>query len=211
MLKRVLCTIAFLVTSISVVTAGSSMQLGGRTSQPIGHYNFCEEFEAECQPVKNSNEVPNLTEYGWDIVREVNRAVNEAIFPKTDLELFGKEEFWTYPITSGDCEDYVLLKRKMLMEHGFSPGNVLITIVRRPNGEGHAVLVMRTSTGDHILDNLTGEIVLWNEGPYSFSKIQDPSDSGRWVKIIKPGDTLKTEVSVQDHVSWFLKTILAFM
>ena len=45
---------------------------------------------------------------------------------------------------AGDCEDFVLLKRKKLIAGGFSPSDLLITVVRKPDGEGHAVLTLRT-------------------------------------------------------------------
>ena len=54
-------------------------------------------------------------------IEEVNNAVNTAVAPTTDLELYGKPEMWAYPSNAkGDCEDYVLLKRRTLIERGFS-------------------------------------------------------------------------------------------
>ena len=35
------------------------------------------------------------------------------IEPVTDQQLWGVEEKWSYPVNKGDCEDYVLLKRKL--------------------------------------------------------------------------------------------------
>jgi predicted transglutaminase-like cysteine proteinase len=67
---------------------------------------------------------------------------------------FGVIERWTYPdLGMGDCEDYVLLKRRKLMELGWPQSALLITVVRDENGEGHAILTVRTTRGDYILDN----------------------------------------------------------
>lgn len=167
-----------------------SMQTGRVTSQPIGHYEFCKQFDAECKPVKGSGAAPKVTDYGWDVIREINRAVNFSVMPKTDLELFGKEEVWTYPDIAGDCEDYVLLKRHMLMERGFSAADVLITVVRKPDGEGHAVLTLRTSEGDFVLDNLEDEVKHWRQTPYRYLKRQASTNSGRWVTIENGSDVL---------------------
>ena len=189
--KRALIT---MIASIAIpavgVASGLSMETGRITSQPIGHYEFCKQFASECKPVKGSGAAPKVTDYGWDVIREINRTVNLSVMPKTDLELFGKEEVWAYPDVAGDCEDYVLLKRHMLIERGFSPADALITVVRKPDGEGHAVLTIRTSEGDFVLDNLVDEIKSWRDTPYSYLKRQASNNSGRWVTIENGSDVL---------------------
>ena len=181
---------ASIAVPAGAASSGLSMQTGRVTSQPIGHYEFCKQFKSECGPVKGSGAAPKVTDYGWDVIREINRAVNFSVTPKTDLDIFGKEEVWAYPNVSGDCEDYVLLKRHMLIERGFSPADVLITVVRKPDGEGHAVLTLRTSEGDYVLDNLVDEIKSWRETPYSYLKRQASNNSGRWVTIENGSDVL---------------------
>ena len=49
----------------------------------------------------------------------------------------------------------MLEKRRDLMSKGISLTDLLITVVRKPDGEGHAVLTVRTDEGDYVLDNLT--------------------------------------------------------
>ncbi len=90
------------------------------TSQPIGHYEFCQKYKDECEVKSRSVMPPKVTDHGWPIIREVNATVNRTITPMTDLELNGRDEVWAYPTTAGDCEDMALLKRKKLMEKGFS-------------------------------------------------------------------------------------------
>ncbi len=84
----------------------------------------------------------------------------------------------------------MLLKRHMLIERGFSPADVLITVVRKPDGEGHAVLTLRTSEGDFVLDNLVDEVKHWRKTPYSYLKRQASTNSGRWVTIENGSDVL---------------------
>lgn len=160
-----------------------SMQTGAITSQPIGHYEFCKTHADECDIRTRSTPAPRVTAYGWSVIRAVNEDTNHEITPMTDLELYGQDEVWAYPTTAGDCEDYVLLKRKRLMDKGFSPADVLITVVRKPDGEGHAVLTVRTAQGDFILDNLEDEVKLWTKTPYRFLKRQASFNTGRWVTI----------------------------
>jgi len=124
-----------------------------------------------------------LTDARWSALQQVNNLVNTAITPATDLEMFGVEEMWNYPGTRGDCEDYALLKRRILIEQGWPVGDLLITVVTRPDGQGHAVLTVRTDRGDFVLDNLVSEVRLWSDTPYLFVKRQSEANTGRWVSI----------------------------
>lgn len=161
----------------------ASMVTGGITSQPIGHYEFCLRYKAECQVRSKPGPARQVTEHGWDIVHAVNMDVNKSITPMTDMDVYGREEWWEYPVDAGDCEDFVLLKRKRLLQAGFSESDLLITVVRKPDGEGHAVLTLRTSTGDYILDNLVDDVKLWSDTSYTYLKRQASFDTGRWVTI----------------------------
>jgi len=177
--------LAVLVSSSSAFTAPASalsMKVGGVTSQPIGHYEFCQTHKSECRAGVRTAPA-KVTDFGWSIVREINARVNRDITPMTDKELHGVDEIWSYPDGAGDCEDFVLLKRRMLMEKGFAAGDLLITVVRKPDGEGHAVLTLRTAQGDYILDNLNNEVKLWTETPYRYLKRQASFHAGRWVSI----------------------------
>jgi predicted transglutaminase-like cysteine proteinase len=167
-----------------------SMVIGGITSQPIGHYDFCLRHFDECNVRSPSTLPPKVTDYGWQVIREVNEAVNTAILPRTDMEMHGIEEHWSYPTSEGDCEDYVLLKRFMLLERGFAAADLLITVVRKRDGEGHAVLTLRTADGDFILDNLNDDVRLWTQTNYSYLKRQASFHSGRWVSIENGYDVL---------------------
>ena len=188
--RAMIALIASFAIPGAAMASGLSMETGRITSQPIGHYEFCKNFSSECKPVKGSGAAPKVTDYGWDVIREINRAVNLSVMPKTDLELYGKEEVWAYPDVAGDCEDYVLLKRHMLVERGFSEADVLITVVRKPDGEGHAVLTLRTSGGDFVLDNLVDDVKNWRDTPYSYLKRQASNNSGRWVTIENGSDVM---------------------
>lgn len=181
----------FSAASVQAENKGSlSMVTGGVTSQPIGHYEFCQKYAAECNVRSKLTAPPRVTEYGWKLVHEINASVNNSIIAMTDQEIYGRDEVWEYPTTAGDCEDYVLLKRKMLIENGFSVSDLLITVVRKPDGEGHAVLTLRTTEGDFILDNLSDEVKLWTDTQYTYLKRQASFNSGRWVSIEDGRDVL---------------------
>ena len=159
------------------------MLVGGLTSQPIGHYDFCKKHADDCNVQSQDTVAPNVTDFGWKTLKDVNASVNARVVPMTDMDIYGQEEVWEFPQDTGDCEDFVLAKRKELIAKGFPVADVLITVVRKPDGEGHAVLTVRTSKGDFILDNLNNDVKLWTETPYSYLKRQASFDSGRWVTI----------------------------
>jgi predicted transglutaminase-like cysteine proteinase len=159
------------------------MEITGKTSQPIGHYEFCQIYASECA-VKSKSEIRvTLTPERWNTLVEVDNQVNTAITPTTDMKLFGRPEVWFYPTTEGDCEDFVLLKRRDLIEKGWPAGALLVTVVRQKNGDGHAVLTVVTNRGDLVLDNLNGHILVWNQTDYQYVKRQSQLDTGGWVAI----------------------------
>ncbi len=159
------------------------MRIMGKANPPIGHYEFCQTYQSECQPTSVDMGPIKLTQEKWQAILDVNYTVNTTITPMTDMEIYGVEEKWAYPTTAGDCEDFVLLKRKMLMQKGFDASALLITVVLQPNGEGHAVLTVRTDRGDFILDNMRNKVMLWADTEYTYLKRQSNEDPGRWVKL----------------------------
>jgi predicted transglutaminase-like cysteine proteinase len=159
------------------------MATGGKTSQPIGHHEFCLSHAAECA-VKTANPGRvRLTPDRWNTLVAVNNEVNTDIRPVTDEEIFGKPEVWAYPTDRGDCEDFVLLKRRDLLSKGWPASALLITVVRQMNGDGHAVLTVRSDRGDLILDNLVPQIKVWSQTNYRFVKRQSEFDASQWVAI----------------------------
>ena len=105
----------------------------------------------------------------------------------TDLEHWGVVERWNYPDDGyGDCEDYVLLKRRMLMQAGWPREALLITVVRDKKGDGHAVLTVKTDQGEFILDNQEPQILPWTKTGYRFVKRQSQSDPNLWVSLGEP-------------------------
>jgi predicted transglutaminase-like cysteine proteinase len=164
--------------------AGQPMKTGGLTSQPIGHYEFCKTNPQECAIRGRDKGPQHMTGALWRQVVALNQSVNKEIQPMNDEEIYGKAEVWTYPTKQvGDCEDYVLVKQRDLAALGVSMSNLLITVVRKPDGEGHAVLTLRTDKGDFVLDNLTDDVRQWDQTGYNFLKRQSSSDTGRWVSV----------------------------
>ena len=98
-----------------------------------------------------------MTRQVWKTLNEVNAFANSTIEPISNFDHWGTTlDHWDYPVDGkGDCKIYALFKRKLLIERGFPRQALLMTIVRDLNGEGHAVLTVKTDRGDFVLDNLT--------------------------------------------------------
>ena len=166
------------------------------TQPPPGWADFCAREPTECAgPATTPRDIALSWERWTDLVR-VNNWVNETIKPLTDLEHWGVVERWSYPDDGyGDCEDYVLLKRAMLMRLGFPRGALLVTMVRNQKNQGHAVLTVTTDKGDYVLDNQNHNIVLWSETGYRFIKRQSQANPNVWVSLGGQQRTIATATS----------------
>ncbi len=159
---------------------------GEDSSAPIGWHMFCREPEgrADCSVPSLKAAVADLDERRWRELLAINNRVNRDIEPMTDMDHWGVPEKWSYPTDGkGDCEDYVLEKRKRLIAAGFPRQSLLITVVRDKKGDGHAVLMVRTDRGDFILDNQEPKVLLWTETGYKFIKRQSLENPNRWVSL----------------------------
>jgi predicted transglutaminase-like cysteine proteinase len=158
--------------------------LGDVTRSPIGWVEYCSDGPGECAGGPTEPRDIVITQTAWRDLLRVNRWVNETVKPMTDMDHWGVIEKWSLPTDGyGDCEDYVLLKRKMLMDAGWPREALLITVVRDKKGEGHAVLTVKTDKGEFILDNQNESVVAWNETGYRFVKRQSQSDPNVWVSL----------------------------
>ena len=57
-----------------------------------------------------------------------------------------------------------------------------MAVVADKEGNGHAVLMVRSDRGDFILDNSTDAVLAWNETGYRFVK-REGSDDLAWVAL----------------------------
>ena len=163
------------------------ISVGQETRAPIGWRQFCGENPRDCEAQGRSARDMVLNAKTWGDLIRINRWANENIEPMTDMEHWGVVERWDYPDDGyGDCEDYVLLKRQMLIKAGWPRSALLVTVVRDKKGDGHAVLTAKTDKGEFILDNQNESVVLWSESGYRFVKRQSQVDPNAWVALGDP-------------------------
>ena len=172
------------------------ISLGEMVKAPIGWVEFCVEYEPECKTRPTQPRDVMLDAAAWKDLERVNLFVNTHVKPMTDMEHWGVVERWNYPDDGyGDCEDYVLQKRKLLMQASWPREALLITVVRDKHGDGHAILTVKTDKGEFILDNQNDQILLWSDTGYRFVKRQSQSDPNVWVALGEPRVTPATVAS----------------
>ncbi|MFQ5567741.1 MAG: transglutaminase-like cysteine peptidase [Paracoccaceae bacterium] len=126
-----------------------------------------------------------------DLATRINRRVNHKVSQLSDPENYGVADYWTLPANgSGDCEDFVLQKYKLLLDAGVDSRDLSIAVVLDRRGDNHAVLVLRHSSGDLVLDSLSSRIRPWNRTGYTFLAMQSSDDKSRWEVVMnQPRDS----------------------
>jgi predicted transglutaminase-like cysteine proteinase len=157
------------------------------TLAPMAYTQFCLRYEDECRTKIMFRGGPvQLTAERWDDLKEVNKAVNKDIIPeRNELGLAG--ETWLISPDRGDCNDYAVTKRHELLDRGWPARALLLSEVIVSSGEHHLVLVVRTKSGDLVLDNVTSQIKPWSRVPYRWVRIQKPNNSRLWATIAGRG------------------------
>ena len=180
-----------LVASQSVTVAGAPgsryAAVGGETSVPFGWVDFCRRYSGECEGGALEPVDLRLSAKAAREINKVNVWVNSHVESVSDMVHWGVVDQWDYPSDGrGDCEDYALLKRKMLTDMGFPRQALLMTVVRDHKGDGHAILTVKTDDGEYVLDNLSDAMIPWNETGYRFVKRQSQRDPNVWVQLGDP-------------------------
>lgn len=149
------------------------------TLAPFAFVLFCKNYSGSCDQGSGEAEVP-LTRAMRAELLDINADVNRSIAPRNDA---AGTDVWAQDVTSGDCEDYALTKRHHLIEAGWPSRSLRIAVAKTRSGEGHAVLVVRTTEGDLVLDNRTSAVRTWNNTDLTWIKIQSGDNPRLWFDI----------------------------
>jgi len=176
---------SFGVASETGLPKSSFAAVGNSTSIPYGWVDFCGRRPEECNLGKLKPLDVRMSKAAWSQLNRINRSVNDAIEPITNLAHWGTTlDHWDYPVDGkGDCKVYALYKRKLLIEAGFPRQALLMTVVRDLEGEGHAILTVKTDRGEFVLDNLTDDIRPWDATGYTYMKRQAQDDPNVWLDL----------------------------
>ena len=120
------------------------------------------------------------------MLKRVNHSVNMSIIPTPKSYGATLEDRWTIAPEMGDCNDYAVTKRHVLLESGLSSRALRLSVVKTASGIGHLVLVVVTTKGDLVMDDLTEVILPWRSTNYHWLKIQSVTNSKFWYEIKRP-------------------------
>ncbi len=191
---RSVAAAAFAVAALTVTaSAGQTLaslpttDVGTRIrgdAKPIAAWTtFCQDYAAECAVDRSEATKITLTPAVWNTIVSVNRRINKAVEPMTDMDHLHVADRWDLAEDGiGDCEDFQLLKRHLLAEAGLPRRAMRMTVVIDEKGEGHAVLTLITDRGDLVLDNKTDTILPWHRTGYVFIK-RESQDAQAWVSL----------------------------
>jgi predicted transglutaminase-like cysteine proteinase len=158
------------------------------TDAPVhGYTMFCLRYEDQCRakPIFRGGPM-RLTPRRAADLNEVNQTLNHSIIPEpNELGLAG--EAWLINPDRGDCNDYAVSKRHELLDRGWPARALLLSEVVTGSGEHHLVLVVRTKSGDLVLDNMVRQIKLWSRAPYGWIRTQVPNKPTSWAAIAGRG------------------------
>ena len=173
------------ITLDVVQTPVHAALIGDVTRVPYGWADFCTRRAEECRVDVLDPVDLVLTPQVMHVLEDVNAQANATIEPVSNLDHWGTLlDHWDYPVDGkGDCKIYALWKRKLLLDRGFPRQALLMTIVRDLEGNGHTILTVKTDKGDFILDNMVGEVRLWDATGYRFVKRQSQADPNVWVSV----------------------------
>lgn len=154
------------------------------TLPPMAFTQFCLKYTNECKPQRMLFRGSRLkaTDQRLAELDRINRTVNSSILPEQNKEGLAGEKWLLGPVL-GDCNDYAVTKRHQLTADGWPARAVLLSEVVTVSGEHHLVVVVRTSDGDLVLDNLTDRIMPWFQKPYQWVRIQTPENPNYWASI----------------------------
>lgn len=149
---------------------------------PEGFSSACQRYSWLCSSKGGAN---MSDDKALELLSKVNRKVNTAIRPAEDTVVYGRSNYWTLPKDGrGDCEDYAMAKTKALLDAGFPASKLAVSVVLDRSGNNHAVLMVRLSGGDFVLDNLTGTIKSWERTGYTFLARQKFDNKSTWEVIL---------------------------
>jgi predicted transglutaminase-like cysteine proteinase len=159
---------------------------GAPSLAPFQHVRFCLRYPSECRSDPAGEQRIALNDETRELFERVNRTVNAEIAPTVKSYGTNLQNGWSIAPTVGDCNDYAVTKRHELTQSGVPANALRLAVVKTPSGVGHLVLVVASTRGDIVLDNLTRAILPWQQTGYQWIRIQSASDARLWHAVKAP-------------------------
>ncbi|MGO8918394.1 MAG: transglutaminase-like cysteine peptidase [Stellaceae bacterium] len=147
---------------------------------PAGFVDFCARHLQDCIGSSPLPVIVDLDARRGQELEAVQADINRTIRPR---EI--PAGVWEYPMDgTGDCNQYALAKQRALIALGWPREALLLTVAITEQGEGHLLLIVRTSAGDLALDNRAIGVVDWTRLPYRWIERQSQQRPTDWVTIL---------------------------
>jgi predicted transglutaminase-like cysteine proteinase len=156
------------------------------TLAPFQHVRFCLRYPSDCKSAPTEDKRIDLNTETRELLKRVNRSVNASIFPISKSYGSNLADAWTIAPEVGDCNDYAVTKRHQLLENGLPSAALRLSVVKTASGIGHLVLVVVTTKGDIVMDEVTDVILPWQSTNYRWLTIQSATDPKLWYEIKRP-------------------------
>ncbi|WOH53645.1 transglutaminase-like cysteine peptidase [Bradyrhizobium sp. sBnM-33] len=156
------------------------------TLAPFQHVRFCLRYPSDCKTSAAESDRIEFSTETSELLKRVNHSVNMSIIPASKNYGSNLEDSWTIAPDMGDCNDYAVTKRHELLGSGLPSRALRLSVVKTASGIGHLVLVVATTRGDLVMDNLTEAIRPWQSTGYQWLKIQSAADAKFWYEVKYP-------------------------
>jgi predicted transglutaminase-like cysteine proteinase len=167
---------AMAVAALCMAFGSAAMAQPVRT--PAGAGKLCSDYPWACSAAGTGTSDPAAI---LQLAKSINRQVNARIREISDRAQYGVDEKWILPESAGDCEDFALLKMRMLIDQGVAPANLRLAQVMKRNVPSHVVLLVRTAASEeYVLDSLSGTIAPRSASAYVFQKQQSRTNPSQW-------------------------------
>lgn len=187
---RFLLLLFVIFASIPVenVQAQSHVPIDWRTRiiEPSGYTALCKREPEYCKKTRGNLSVRYTNKVRAQL-ELINRDVNEGIEYVSDEIRHGTPDLWERSVHHGDCEEYALRKRDLLLAMGGYPPGALVFgwVIDTTRGRRipHLVLVVKTSKADFILDNLRPFPYEWHASNHVWVAIQASDNPRIWYAV----------------------------
>jgi predicted transglutaminase-like cysteine proteinase len=157
---------------------------------PFQHVRFCQRYPSDCKSDPAEIDRIELNAENVELLKSVNHDINASIVSTVKSHGAVLADGWTIAPSMGDCNDYAVTKRHVLLQRGLPAKALRLSAVTTGSGTGHLVLLIVTTRGELVLDNLTDAILPWQSTDYHWLKIQSARDARFWFTVRSPGPSV---------------------
>ncbi|WP_246649313.1 transglutaminase-like cysteine peptidase [Bradyrhizobium canariense] len=154
---------------------------------PLSFTLFCTQYPEDCQEQQDRRTMDFRSRRGrWRELNQINSSVNSVIAAESLSASRNDYEWQIFP-SDGNCGDYAVTKRHLLLRSGWPSSSLLLSeVVLRTTGEHHLVLLVPEGGTLFVLDNLSGVIIQFNEAldKYVFLRAESGLNPQLWTRGI---------------------------